>query len=207
MEYDDMKHKMNQTHWEFLRRMLGVNEVPEPVMVRYFLIKKYLDKISAPLSVMSLLDIAIDCGFSLETGLFDGKKHVCSVAKATIEPIDIDLADNTHTVVGEAFKGEIPDTKGSPVLDLDDAAATGGTVEEVNDDPPKEEVVGLEGAPRTKTGSIKEGTKVRVFLDENLVEGVVKRHVVSASDLKMAYMVEIDGVEVEVKEKDIEELG
>jgi hypothetical protein len=71
MDYEDMKHKIVPMHWDMFRRMLGVNEVPEPVMVRYFQIKKIIDKLSAPLSVMDLLRMAMDVGFNLETGLFD----------------------------------------------------------------------------------------------------------------------------------------
>jgi hypothetical protein len=74
MDYEDMKHKMVPMHRDFLRRMLAVNEVPEPVMVRYFSLKKYLDKLSAPLSVMDLLRIAMDCGFNPDTGLFGDDK-------------------------------------------------------------------------------------------------------------------------------------
>jgi hypothetical protein len=70
-EQMDLQDKMNDLHVQMLRTMLKLNELPIPLMKRYFEFKKPLDKVDGRLREVDLLNIAIGCGFSLETMKFE----------------------------------------------------------------------------------------------------------------------------------------
>jgi hypothetical protein len=172
--------------------MLGVNEVPEPVMVRYFQYKKYIDKIGSHISVMDLLNMAVECGFNLETGLFQvGEfKGVPILAKTELDTAEVgEEAENTHT------------------LDLDEAAATGGTVvdetAEKRDQLEFEDVIENGPAEPKTTEPIEDGTTVQVYMGEELQDGIVKGHEVAEGGA-ITYKVEIDGETHELSEDDVD---
>lgn len=66
-----MRDRMNPMHNDMLRKMLGLNELPEFLLKRYFAIKKLTDKVDAPFTPMDLLRMALDCGLNLETRKFN----------------------------------------------------------------------------------------------------------------------------------------
>ena len=75
-ELNDLRDKVNTQHNSTLRTMLGLNELPEFLVKRYFAVKRPLDKIDGRLTSCDLLRIAMDCGLNLETLKFnDGDPH------------------------------------------------------------------------------------------------------------------------------------
>ena len=189
MTYDDMVFKMDPMHRDSLRRMLAVNEVPEPVMVRYFAMKRYLDKLSAHITTVDLLRMAEDCGFNLETGRFDtedkqdeAKQESVSTLKEeeVVENKQIAEAEARLQKLAESDKYKIPEPEPEPV-------------EEVIE-PPKFEV----------EPQYKDGDPVTVYREGEPVQGVVKGYLPKGPSEEVTYKVEIKGEIVEISEDDIE---
>jgi hypothetical protein len=196
MDYEDMIHKMNPMHLGYLRRMLGVNEVPEPVMLRYFSLKKYTDKLSAPISVMDLLRIAMDVGFNLETGKFSSKDPTCEVAKVNIEFV------GTEEAV-EAAKEEIeeperprpePETVEITPEDVDNEV-----LDALVSDPNEETVNDFAVQPVRK-----DGDKVTVYMEGDPKQGIIRGHLPKGATEEVTYKVEIGDEVIEISEEDIE---
>ena len=69
-QLEEMRSKVDETHSALLIRMLGVNELPEIVLERYFVIKGIMDKVDGFIGPEGLLRIAMDVGLNLETMRF-----------------------------------------------------------------------------------------------------------------------------------------
>ena len=190
MDYFDMEQKMAPMHKEQLRVMLGVNQVPEPVMRRYFLIKKYTDKISAPLRVMDLLQMAIACGFDLETGRFDA--DTCGVGVKPDEEIE-------EVLVEESEQIDIDEAVSSPAIEEPTQETIDDIVEEVN---PADEIVNEVPEPKKDDGPIEDGERVQVLLDGDIKDGIVRGHEIGETEI--TYKVEVDGETHELSEDDVD---
>ena len=68
-----MREKIGEMHSDMFKAMLGLNELPEPLLKQYFVIKKLLDKIDGRLSAADLIRIAMDVGLNPETVRFETK--------------------------------------------------------------------------------------------------------------------------------------
>jgi len=87
MDINELRDKMSQMHSDMLKRMLGLNELPEFLLKRYFALKRLTDKVDAPMSPMDLVRIALDCGLNLETMRFhNGDQHTFSKPEPESEP-------------------------------------------------------------------------------------------------------------------------
>jgi hypothetical protein len=181
MTYEDMKHKMGETNWEYLRRMLKVSDVPEPVMVRYFQYKRYLDPIGGRITVMDLLRIAMDCGFDLETGRFPAEE---------VE-ISADDVGDLEDVLGEEAN---PVGLTMNVIEADDFVESRKDV-----DPNAETTLAFEVEPKRK-----EGDPVTFYLDGSPVQGVIKGHLPKGATEEVTYKVDYEGETLEIDEDDIE---
>jgi hypothetical protein len=211
MDYEDMVHKMVPMHLDYYRRMLGVNEVPEPVMLRYFSLKKYTDKLSAPLSVMDLLRIAMDVGFNLETGKFAEPeiRHCITrpILGRELEGINSDEAE--VTVIGKPMSSAAVQDFVDEIIEDEDV----GDINEVLDklvggeDALDSEETGID--PNEKTAlavniPIENDTEVSFYLDGDVVKGIVKGSSAEGATDEITYKVEVDGEVVEISEDDIE---
>ena len=76
MNFEDMRIRITPMHKDVLCRMLGINELPEKLLKRYFGIKKLLDKVDGALSTSDLVRMALDCGFNVDTMLFEDEKPI-----------------------------------------------------------------------------------------------------------------------------------
>jgi len=184
MDYEDMKHKMIPMHSDFLRRMLAVNEIPEPVMVRYFLKKKYLDKLSAPISVMALLDMAVECGFNLETGLFQKKVKVIDKV-LSVEELEA-MGDGAGDIIAApaSVNGEDVDLNAETKIEVEDSLDV---------------VIG-------GSEPIAELATVKVLVNDGLEEGIVLSHDVNEQG-EITYRVKIGDTFHEINERDVEKQG
>jgi hypothetical protein len=205
-------------------------------MVRYFLVKKYIDRISAPISVMDLLNMAVDVGFNLETGLFETGLEPCTremtpaLKQAMDDSSDGDmiavdeLDDGTACLAGEKpaqpdkFESHKPGAENTHAIDLDQAAATGGTVDlevewkdgGVGEDALDPEETGIDPndetaivEPLKEKEPIEDGTPVQCYMDDDLKDGTVKGHEV-AENGEITYKIEIDGETHELSEDDVD---
>jgi hypothetical protein len=184
MTYEDMKHKMGETNWEYLRRMLKVSDVPEPVMVRYFQYKRYLDPIGGRITVMDLLRIAMDCGFDLETGLFG--------AKYADEDVNPETGDGAEEIIDDALNTK-DDGTGINAEDFVEAQLAKDV------DPNAETTLAFEVEPKRK-----EGDPVTFYLDGSPVQGVIKGHLPKGATEEVTYKVDYEGETLEIDEDDIE---
>jgi hypothetical protein len=226
MELEDMRHKIIPMHRDALRRMLSVNEVPEPVLVRYFTLKQHLDKVSASISTMDLLRMAEDVGFNLETGKFvvcefKGMKILADTeldqAAATggtaISLVNSEI-DRVEKAREELDMGMVPLTEieekanadarmeeepnpAAPITEVDPTPKTGNEV--------LQELVDADPTEATEKDPILEnGTQVSLYIDGEPATGIIKNHSVNGTTKEVIYKVDVDGEEVDVSEDDIE---
>ena len=107
MDLADMQHKIDPMHEGMLRRMLGVNEVPEAVLRRYFSLKSCLDKVDAKVSPCELLRIAMDVGFNTDTKRFDGEVPSYEITTEELENVvEEEVPDDTPKPDPEVAKIE-----------------------------------------------------------------------------------------------------
>ena len=182
MDYDDMLHKIVPGHSDALRRMLAVNEVPEIVLIRYFAVKKYLDKICGDIRAIDLLRMAMDCGFNLETGKFRTK------------------LEETYDVQERPRMAE-PEATQETVDEIIEEANLETADEETGVDPNAETAV--EEVIESNT-PIENGTQVTFYLEGDPNTATIKDHKISEGTGELTYMVEFEGETVEISEDDIE---
>jgi hypothetical protein len=130
MDYTDMLEKMSPMNKSMLCTMLSVAEPPEAVCRQYYAMKKCLDKISAPISPVDLLRIAMDVGFNVHTRNFveTKKKYAISRPLSEKELEAINLDDAEVTVIGTHSTKREVDLNAETAID-ENAAATGGSAE------------------------------------------------------------------------------
>lgn len=188
MENEQMalSDKMVPMHLDMYKAMLGLNELPIPLLKRYFAIKKLLDRVDGFLSICDLVRIALDCDFNLDTMRFDDPPLATGDAedKRLQKLADSMAAKNPLLLVGQ-------DSKDEPFLDLQEAAKTEhsgmlskGTVVE-----PEEETIpdGFDETPsEEEDGRIAEGTSVIVRLDNEKYErGIVGEFVEATGEYRV----------------------
>jgi hypothetical protein len=198
--------------------MLGVNEVPEPVMVRYFAMKKYLDKICAAITAFDLLRIAMDCGFDLETGLFQKKKPllqltVDEVGKTTKIEEEIPVAKLVDQAAAEGGSvEEVPQETIDEIIDEVDPNPAAPITDAVPDEPvivKTEDIVDENAETKIEevvydNPAVEDGTTISFFVEGDPKTGIVKSHERSEASGEINYKVEVDGETVEISEDDIE---
>jgi hypothetical protein len=86
MDYEEMLQKVSPMHNDQMRRMFGLNELPEALLRRYFAYKMILDKIDAPIRPLDLLTIAIAVGFDLDTQRFLTGEE--GIERAELKPVE-----------------------------------------------------------------------------------------------------------------------
>lgn len=100
----DLQDKMSQAHRDNYKRMLGLNELPLPLLKRYFLLKKLYDKIDGFLSVGDMVRIALDVGFNPETMRFDITTPMMTIT--TQGGAETHVEDVTHEeIIAAAARG------------------------------------------------------------------------------------------------------
>jgi hypothetical protein len=168
--------------------MLAVNEVPEPVMAKYFLYKKYLDKVSAQIKTLDLLRIAMDCGFDLDTGKF--RAGLTGVSQS---PTLNAMKEAMKTLGEEALDEIIEDPNPAPtsVINAEDF------VESRKDVDPNADTA-MEHEQR------KEGDEVSFWFDGKLVHGSIKNPLPEPDEKDATYKVEADGENFEITEDEFE---
>jgi len=176
MDIDAMREKISPAHKDMLCRMLGLNELPEFLLKRYFAMKKVLDKIDGFLSPTELLRIALDCGLNLETMKFRDGQHTFS--KEDVEPDDVLIDDM--------------ESEDEPEEELDPEPAE-EDFEDVQAE--AEEIVIPEKKPRKAKPDIKNGASVTVLHNNKFVCGLVDRAVLMA-DGEFIYTIELDSGDV-----------
>lgn len=93
----ELQSRMREAHKDLLRKMLGVNEVPDFLIEKYISYKKLLDKVSAHISPFELLTIAIASGFDVDTRKFTGETaRKEALEKAKIEEPE-EIAEEVRT--------------------------------------------------------------------------------------------------------------
>lgn len=124
-ELNDLRDRVGTVYSNMLRGMLKVSEIPEAVLVRFFVIKKVIDKIDGRLHEGDLLRIAMDVGFNPETGLFD------LIGPFVPNGVPLSLSD---LEIAEATTG--PSEKPETVVDLTaELSATDGEGEDITEKP------------------------------------------------------------------------
>lgn len=216
MDLLDMQHKINPSHDGMFRRMLGVNETPEPVLRRYFAVKKYLDKIDSPVPPTELLRIAIDVGFDLDSGRFiEGAKPPCGIddgflVKPETDPpkqdkVVFDPKSNTFTPeevdrFNKAEDGDVvPVSDPTAVMPPEDPDAL--TDEKVAE---MEEEAEAEKAEQEANGILSAGTDCKIMYDGQIVDGVVEDYDVLSETY--AVKVETDDGDVTVDDLTIDDI-
>lgn len=210
MELEDMRHKIIPMHRDALRRMLGVNEVPEPVLVRYFTLKQYLDKVSAGISTMDLLRMAEDVGFNLVTGRFDEPAVRVNKIAENVEIDNIDQAAATGGTVAEVINNEIDKVEKDQSdlelgkVPLTDAEHAANDAEKFGD-PNAKTAVDIEPPEVVeKSDILEDGTQVEIYVAGDPTTGIIKSHSINEHTKEVTYKVDVDGEEVDVSEDDIE---
>ena len=202
MNLEDMRLKISPMHRDLYRRMLGINELPEPLLRRYFGIKKLLDKVDGFITTGDLVRIALDCGFNTDTMLFEDtnqdpapETHVVAevsdnptpepepeeIEKPEPEPAEIPVPEEVEEVPEPVEEPE-PDKS----FDLDD------TLEPEDEEPAeKKEVLAV-------------GTAVEAFCDGNIVRGRVNGS--KEENGKVIYSIDTDEELIDVPEEDVQEV-
>ena len=190
MDLNALREKMVPNHVGILRRMLSLNELPEPVVLRYFAIKKVMDKIDGFLSPSDLLRIALDCGLNLDTMRFEKPKEtVKTVVKEVVKEV-VKVIQPEPTVVVD----DLGDDTASEDISMEDTVL-------MEDDEPEPEP-----EPRQDidiAGAIAKGTTVTAFYDGDVVSGVIQNS--RKEDGIIIYSVDIEDEVVDFGEDEIEE--
>ena len=201
-----MRDRMNPMHNDMLRKMLGLNELPEFLLKRYFAIKKLTDKVDAPFTPMDLLRMALDCGLNLETRKFNnGEQHTFSAE-------DVGNVAEPEPEVPEVEEDLFKKPKGydaianSSAISLDESPEKEPEQEVIEE--PAKVVSESEPEPEPEEDKpIRNGQEVNAFTEDGeIVRGHINGH--KKIDGKMYYTVLTDdgGVlgEKEVVAEDIE---
>ncbi len=141
MDLTELQQKVDVTHYQLYRRMLGLNELPLPLLQRYFEIKKLLDKVDGPMSPCDLVRIALDVGFNSETMRFETLKLTKPV-ETEDDPVNMDPPqveeieknDNAEPDPPKEPADAEPLTVGTTVKVLSDGEYHEGTINGVNED-------------------------------------------------------------------------
>ena len=214
VEQIELQDKMSENHRNALRSMLGLNELPLPLLKRYFLLKKLYDKIDAFVSVADLVRIALDVGFNPETMRFEKPKWY--VAETQLgkpgEGITQEQAEDLVMTTVESFKKNVltePD-KPEPTNEVaemkETVEAETETVESLDEIPPVEEP---EPEPDKEDSDepLSLGASVEVLQNGEIVKGVINGSKPGDGDTGIIYSVELDDSEViEASEDEVQEL-
>ena len=199
MDVNDMQDKMAPPHRDILRRMLGVNELPEFLLKRYYAVKGLLDRVDGFLSPCDLLRIAMDCGLNLETKKFNnGDQNTFT----TSDGAKISFSASSKNIDEEAAVNvELKPEPDKPATDKDkqlnalkEKVAAKEAVElepEIEDEVHEEEM-----ETDTENIPIADGTVVKVFYEGETEKGII----LSSSKLENGesyYEVKLDNGETE----------
>ena len=175
----DLVDKMNETHKNMLRTMLGLNELPIFLLERYFSIKKLLDKIDGFISASDLIRIALDCGFNPDTMRFLDVPPIKYMTDGDAKILGLDKEDSE----AEAFTTDSAETVIEDVETENDmgieTVAPAGDVEEEPDpaaDPENAEVVTKEetAVEGQLVEGIPKGKAVTVLEDGRFISGTIE---------------------------------
>jgi len=195
MDYEQMLQKVSPMHNDQMRRMFGLNELPEALLRRYFAYKMILDKIDAPIRPLDLLTIAIAVGFDLDTQRFLTGEE--GIELAELKPVE----EVTQETVDEIIEEDVPVEEAPDVDDtgidsqrevLEKTAAEGGTVEEVTEKPAEPDFI-----PRL--------TEVPCFLsDGETATGKIQKSWLDKDTGKKMYIVRAKGTDHTLEDTDID---
>jgi len=194
MTLDEMRIRIAPMHNDMLRRMLGVNELPEPLLRRYFGIKRIIDKVDGALSTSDLLRLALDCGLNIDTLRFEDEKPVEKIIEKPVERVPSLIAVNEKLRQEDTDDPyEVPEVN-DPYedYDLDEAL-------EPDDEPDV-----LPEAEPVKKEVLAIGQPVEVFHDGDIVRGLINGSKEEYGET--VYSVELEDEIIEVPEKDVQEV-
>lgn len=222
-ELNDLRDKVGTVYSSMLRGMLKVNEIPEAVLVRFFVIKKVIDKIDGRLSAGDLLRIAMDVGFNPETGLFEkgpqpflsmytkeSQDRIRAASDGEMVPVELKTDEKPETVVDLTAELTATDEKGEDIMEPDAVAPDEpeAVTDEVDDDEYEDEPETIPepieiAEPEEDEIIVPEqaheiGATVSAFVDGNVVDGVIRGY--DDGD----YTLEVDGQNFTVTEDDID---
>ena len=203
-DYYDIVSKVEQTHLHFLRKMLGVNEVPEEVLNRYIQIKKIIDKIDARLQPFDLLRIAIDCGFDVATQRFEKKKLIVK------EPFEV-YVDRAKTFFAGTATNPNPETVTTTAdppeefVNLAEVEAEPVIVEELPPESIEESVKEVEEEEPLPERTKPNDTRVSCFYNGEVYEGEITN--AKMEDGALVYTILTPEGEFEVDEDDVNEVA
>ncbi len=221
----DLRDKIGQSHSDMLKRMLGLNELPEPLLLRYFLIKKLLDKIDGFISPGDLVRIALDCGFNPETMRFEETmKPVETIEKSVdteLEKISDEIVDEAEPAQPEKAPPEpappepaepaqdeqgeleITDNLGADTVTAGDNEneTTSGTTTVESTEAAEAAINEEETKEDEYAGDIPKNAKVTILYGGKIIEGVV--YGCRDDDGELVYAVDTEEDRLEVSEDDI----
>jgi hypothetical protein len=141
----ELNEKLSPVAKEMYQRMLGIVELPDFLLLEYFNVKKLIDKVDGVLSPFDLVQIALRCGFDVETMTFQRITAIAPEMQAKIDELDVQ-----------------PPTMPQVETDPADAPVVEETPEPKAKKPAPEPVTGLSM-----------GQEVEIFLDDEIVKGVI----------------------------------
>ncbi len=220
----EMQQKIAPMHVSMLRAMMKLNELPEQLYRRYFLMKQYLDKVDAPIRPVDLLRIAMDAGFCLETGLFveaedrpsekyPAGEEIRQTDKRSPDTLDEDTWETKEDTAvvepeagvteeeldsGDTATPDEPDKKKESV-DSSNSSVEDLEVEEVQTEGPVDEVIDQfdEDAPP----HLKAGTAVQTLDDNDFQDGVIDSVKIEGDTI--TYSVKVGDKIIEFDENDV----
>ncbi len=113
----ELREKIGDMHSNMFKAMLRLNELPEPLLKRYFVIKAMLDRVDGRLSAADLIRIALDVGLNPETVKFEEKGPMTISRVPTLAEVEAMAKDKGGVIV---LNGAAPPEKASPLVEPDD---------------------------------------------------------------------------------------
>jgi len=187
----ELELKMSPVNRDLFRQMLGIKELPENLVRRYFSIKKMTDKVDGRLTPADLARIALDCGYDPELGEFVGFEGTITTGTAPFEK-------TTETIEEKVDEPEEADKSIKEVLYEKDVR--GRT--KLEDEEKTEPTADVPESADIGDDEINVGDTVTALVDDEMKEGKIVGS--QEKNDEMIYQVEIDGETVDVSEDNID---
>jgi hypothetical protein len=205
MDYDRMLEKMNPMNRNMFCILLGVTEPPEVVCKQYFAMKKCLDKISAPITPVDLLRIAMDCGFDVHTRRFVKPEHRRYITRPILEQEleGLNSDEESITVIGNPTEEQIEICK-QAALEQETATEEAIVDVEVDVEPPEDPSDQIAEDGDGEPNKYEVGDTIQCYIEDDLVEARIQE--VKAEVVPTVYVVEYGGNSHEITDMEIEEM-
>jgi len=177
----ELQEKISQLQKDMFKRMLGLNELPDLLLERYFLLKKMFDKVDARITAGDMIRMAIDCGLNPETMRFETMPETftsSNIGVTEMEEVSVPVEDKEEVTeeTQEETQDEIQEE----------------TQEEMQEETQEEE-----------RKIIPNGTHVSAFYNGEIIRGAITGF--NEDYGNMVYTVNIGkGEDIEINEEDIE---